>query len=186
MHRETLEQIIDFENINTYPKLPCPYCNQNSLYIDENSINYRIDEYNDVTKIIKKERKENFELVGDIYKENNFFGVFAGLAIGTLTIMEKAAKFISFFTCKNCNKQVSATGTMKLNREEDINSASIKVEYFSPPIPLFNLSSNIPEDIREELIQSFNHFHSDISSSGSKLRRAVEKMCANLGFKEKI
>ena len=98
MNRKIFEQIIGFESISSYPKLPCPYCNQNNLVLDKQTINY---------------------------------------------------------------KMVSLV-------DAPIDSSSIKVEYFSPPIPLFNISNNIPENIREEILQAFNHFHSDITSSGTK------------------
>lgn len=185
LNRKVFEQIMGFESINFYPKLPCPYCNQNDLALDRQTITYKIVSLVDAPKIVKKEMRENLDLVENTYKENKLLGILAGVAVGAAVVSERHAKFICFFTCKNCSKNVSSTGTMKLDKTERLNSSSIKVEYFSPPIPLFNLSNNIPENIREEILQAFNHFHSDITSSGTKLRRVVEKMCFDLGFKEK-
>lgn len=185
MNRKIFEQIIGFKSINSYPKLPCPYCNQNDLALDRQTITYKIVSLIDAPKIVKKEMRENSDFVENTYKKNKLIGVLAGVALSAAMFSEIYAKFICFFTCEHCSKNVSSTGTMKLEKNEHADSSSIKVEYFSPPIPLFNLSNNIPENIREEILQAFNHFHSDITSSGTKLRRVVEKMCSDLGFKEK-
>lgn len=185
LNRKVFEQIIGFESINLYPKLPCPYCNQNDLVLDRQTITYKTVSFIDAPKIAKQEMKDNIGFVENTYKENKFLGILAGLAVSAAVVLERHAKFICFFTCENCSKNVSSTGTMKLEKNESLDSSCIKVEYFSPPIPLFHLSNNIPENIREEILQAFNHLHSDITSSGTKLRRIVEKMCLDLGFKEK-
>lgn len=185
LNRKVFEQVMGFESINFYPKLPCPYCNQNDLALDRQTITYKMVSLSDAPTIVKKTMKENIDFVDNTYKKNKLLGILAVVAIGTTAVLERHAKFICFFTCTNCSKNVSSTGTMKLERNGSLDSACIKVEYFSPPIPLFNLSNNIPENIREEILQAFNHFHSDITSSGTKLRRGIEKMCSDLGFKEK-
>lgn len=136
-----------------------------------------------------------------------------GVALGVLFLLAvasnaykkgvaKPAKFITFLKCDDCNGHVSATGTAIINKppmttvnspgaEEDakagvdLPSAMIKFEYFSPPLPIFRLSQNVPEPVRTEMLQAFNHIHADPSSSGSKLRRALEKFCDSLGVREK-
>ena len=185
MYREIFEKIIGFQNLNSYPILPCPYCSQKHLRIDTDTLHYKIVDVLDAPNIIKEERKKSITEIKDIYEESKFFGILFGAITVIGSVIEKPAKFVSFFKCDNCNKDVSATGTLKIDREEDINTASIKVEYFTPPIPIIKLSPNLPEKIREELIQAFNHFHSDLTSSGTKLRRAIERLCLDLGFKEK-
>ena len=145
---------------------------------------YKIVGFDYNSKIIEKEREESITSIKEAYDENKFFGIFLGAVQIVDKIMVKPAKFISFFICYNCEKTVSATGTLKIDREEDIKTAEIKVEYFSPPIPMIDLSENLPNEIKNEIIQSFSHFHSDLASSGAKLRRSIEKMCFNLGYKE--
>ena len=185
IYREIFEKIIGFENLNIYPSLPCPYCGQKHLNIDMDTFQYQIVNYEDASQIIQKERKKSISSISETYEENKFLGILLGIGEVAEMIMFKPAKFICFFLCASCSKSTSATGTLKIDNEEDINTSSIKVEYFSPPLSIINLSINLPMEIREELIQSFNHFHSDLSSSGAKLRRAIEKMCFNLGYKEK-
>lgn len=186
MNREVFEKIVGFVSVNNYPVLPCPYCLENELVINNDTLNYELINIKDCnSSIVTKEYDENLSLAKDIYEENKFFGVLATFAVGGMLLMEKHAKFICFFTCNNCMKSVSSTGTLKLDRDENIDRGSMKIEYFSPPIPIFKLSDNIPIDIRNELIQVFNHFHADLNSSGAKLRRAIEKLCLDLGFKEK-
>lgn len=185
MYREIFEEIIGFKGLTSYPSLPCPYCGEKHLNIDMDSIHYKIVNLEDASKIIKKEREESISSVAETFEESKFLGILHGVLEVTERIFERPAKFISFFQCDNCSKTVSATGTMKIDKEENINTADIKVEYFSPPIPIMQLSTNLPIEISEELVQAFNHFHSDLTSSGAKLRRAIEKMCFDLDYREK-
>lgn len=188
MKREIWEQIVKFENINDYPKLPCPYCLEQSLVINKNEIKYKKSPCKPTSALIQQEVNENAQFIADIWKENVFLGVLAGVGVIATARPKVPAKFLSFFECESCNNIVSSTGTSqypvsKIKKENE--NIFIKVEYFSPPIPIFEMSGNIPDDIRNEVLQSFNHFHSDLCSSGSKLRRSVEKLCANLGFIER-
>lgn len=95
------------------------------------------------------------------------------------------AKFIAFFTCQNCSKSVSAVGTatIPIPKAQSGKEIGIKVEYFSPPVPMFTLVSTTPQSINKELLQAFSHFHSDLTASGGKLRRATEQFCTELGYK---
>lgn len=185
MYREIFEEIIGFKSLTSYPSLPCPYCGEKDLHIDIDTIQYKIVNYEDASKIIVQEREKSVSSIAETYKEDKFLGILYGIVEIAEKVSERPAKFVSFFECNNCEKTVSTTGTMKIHKNEDIETANIKVEYFSPPIPIIQLSANLPVEISEELIQAFNHFHSDLTSSGAKLRRAIEKMCLDLGYQQK-
>jgi hypothetical protein len=158
-----------------------------SLSIDAKSISYRKAIHPEKSAILAKEINSNRQDVSDAFKTNTFLGVLVGIGTILLNTKKAPAKFTCFFKCKNCGGDVSATGTSQhpISNQNPIDAPSLKVEYFSPPIPIFNISSLVPIPVREEVLQSFNHFHSDLSSSGAKLRRSIEKLCSELGFKEK-
>jgi hypothetical protein len=189
MNRKTWETIIDFIPINEYPILPCPNCKEESLAFDPKSITYRIVKCDKTLSVIQSETMQKVDDVVNIFERNKALGVLAGIVSFAMHDYKKPAKFVGFLSCSNCFMSVSATGTAhyieQSNMQKKVLSHLIKVEYFSPPIPIFNLSKNVPEKIYGEVLQSFNHFHADINSSGLKLRRAIEKMCTELGFQEK-
>lgn len=139
---------------------------------------------------MEQEKKKKFDAASEALETNTFLGVLAGIAnaVDTASSQKTPAKFICFFECKNCNNQVSATGTAQIpiaNTESPRNPTTVKVEYFSPPVPMFPINQEVPDSVATEMLQAFNHFHSDLSSSGAKLRRSVEKLCLELGYKEK-
>lgn len=101
--------------------------------------------------------------------------------------MERAGQSCTAQRCESCGESVSAVGSAARSRTQGNGSQerlSIKAEYFSPPIPLFALSSTTPESINKELIRAFGYFHSDLLASGAKLRRAAEQFCLELGYAE--
>lgn len=189
MNRDIWEKIINFIPIKEYPSLPCPYCNNTSLFIDATSIKYRKSNCSKTTELIDNKTKEQLQVSADICEDNVFFGVLHGICTLVTTKHKQPAKFVCFFTCRNCESDVSATGTSQYpiasQNKDPLNLPLIKVEYFSPPIPIFNISNSVPIKIKNEVLQSFNHFHSDLCSSGTKLRRSIEMLCEELGYKEK-
>jgi hypothetical protein len=189
MNRKIWESVTKLVSIRDYPTLPCPYCLDNSLSIDTSSITYRKATRSEMSAIYAKEMNSKREEISNIWKENAFWGVLYGIGVAVSSMQKEHAKFICFFKCKHCGADVSATGTSQhfivANNQSSIENALLKVEYFSPPVPIFSVSSSVPTPVKEEVLQSFNHFHSDISSSGAKLRRSIERLCSELGFKEK-
>jgi Domain of unknown function (DUF4145) len=189
MNREIWEKIVGFVSIQNYPILPCPYCMNYSLSIDKESVSYRKASCSSTSALIAKETSNNIQDISDVLEKNIFLGVLMGIGVIATSKPKEPAKFISFFKCENCVGSVSATGTSQYpivsNSQNSSESPLIKVEYFSPPIPIFDVSSSVPSVIKKEVLQSFNHFHSDICSSGANLRRSVEKLCFDLGYKEK-
>jgi hypothetical protein len=94
----------------------------------------------------------------------------------------KPFQFTGFFECSSCKQSVTAAGMYieKSSNNDKHHWAGIKVEYFSPTIPIIPVSDNVPEDIKFELHDAFKHFHFDSPSSASKLRRAIERFCEDL------
>lgn len=127
-----------------------------------------------------------------LYSEaNNLWGLLLGIAEGIVEINKDLIKFSGFFECSNCDKTVSVAGTGTIIRpiadEADsfVPTPDIKVEYFSPPIPIFALSTHLPDRVKAELLHAFNHYHSDLTSSGIKVRKALELLCQELGYEAK-
>lgn len=189
MNRKVWESLIGFISIGKYPVLPCPYCMSYSLTIESDSISYRKAPCAETSALIAKKAKDELDGLTAIFKKNAFFGVLVGIAKIASNVQREPAKFICFFKCKECGGDVSATGTSQYSiGSTNISSyegSLLKVEYFSPPIPLFEIDARVPNSIREETLQAFNHFHADICSSGAKLRRSIEKLCVELGYHEK-
>ena len=190
MKKEIWESIIDYMPIINYPTLPCPYCKEDTLNLEIENVIYRKVTCDKTSSLIQKETLQRAKEVTDIFEKNQLAGVFFGI----LSVVEHKnkipSKFIGFLSCSNCSGQVSATGTAQFITNNAANTKEplphpIKIEYFSPPIPIFNVSDNVPKEIFSEVLQAFNHFHSDLNSSGAKLRHAIEKICAELGYKEK-
>lgn len=190
MKREIWESIIDYISITNYPVLPCPYCKQDTLNIEIENVIYREVTCDKTACLIQQETLQKAKDVRDVFEKNQWAGIFYGILSVAEHKNKIPSKFIGFLSCSNCNGQVSATGTAQFITDTAVNTKEplphlIKIEYFSPPIPIFIVSDNVPKEIFSEILQAFNHFHSDLNSSGAKLRHAIEKMCAELGYKEK-
>ena len=189
MKRNIWESITKFVHLGSYPLLDCPYCGKNSLKLNEDTLSSRTNHNEKATPLLQKERNAKIESLTELTKDNIFFGVLAGIHVAVQENNIYPAKFICFFTCSECENDVAASGTAKfrryINTDKNDKNPQIKVEYFSPPLPIFQIPKGVPQPVRDEILQAFNHFHSDLSSSGSKLRRSIEKLCAELGFQEK-
>jgi hypothetical protein len=169
--------------LENYPALPCPYCNTFSLILDLKSLNTRALSGQALRAYSQKFK--NDELRDYIGKEEN---TFLKLAATVITLVDSSnynpSQFISFFKCGMCNESVSATGFAKMPKDEISNSKHLKVENFNPPLSLFPLSNTTPNSVNEELLSSFNHFFADTCSAGNRLRRAMEKLCSELGYNQ--
>lgn len=178
--REIWEKLSGVTLLESYPQLPCPFCDNNTLTIDKSSLSIRKLSNTTLKTYLNKLTTSNLESL-DI-EDSNWLKFFAGLADAADLMTYEPSQFIAFFKCSMCNESVSSTGIAKSPRKDSSNLLQIKVEYFNPPIPIFPLSSITPKIINEELLASFNLFHSDSCSSGNRLRRAIEKLCDELGF----
>jgi hypothetical protein len=171
----------------SFPQLPCPYCFENSLSLDSDSVCATESASNSchlsANKSIKDEQKKILEMGG----ESTALKLL--LIAATVAQGEKVSPgiFTSTLSCYTCGETVVGIGSAiyRIQRNAITPSITIKHEYFCPSIPFFDIPPSVPESIRQELIQAFNYFHSDISTAGFRLRRAIERICAELGYKAK-
>ncbi len=176
-------KVSKLQTLESYPVLPCPYCNSENLKLDHQSFNAR-SLSGHARKAYVDKFKEN-ELMDFAQQEDNNFlkmvAIFSEMANET---RHEPSQFISFFRCEMCKESVSATGFAKLPKDGTSGLSKIKVENFNPPLSLFPLVNTTPDSVNEELLSSFNHFFSDTCSAGSRLRRAIEKVCSELGYEQ--
>lgn len=187
------KRISGFTELNSYPLLPCPHCNRVALQIDSDSIQFRAIKQNTLLGSSRKYRSEKQNKKQDLEKKQETINKADGFwlpVLGSLYITYidsidpihgSSFLFNCFFTCGSCSESVTAAGVL-LESHNGANDSSrkIKVEHFSPTVPMFPLSANTPNQISEELFDAFKHFHFDPPSSASKLRRAIENFCNDL------
>ena len=180
-------RLADLHPLATYPPLPCPYCSQQTLCIDVTSLCYRDIEWFSKDKTLRSSLESKHYEVSEVFKENEILGLIFG--VGTLVDLMnyQPVKFSGFFECTKCAGCVAVAGTALNPKGSAQKSAkpTLRVEYFSPPVPMFVLDSAIPERVATEVMQAFQHFHCDQTASGTKIRRAMERVCEALGYKKK-
>lgn len=180
-------RLVDLHPLDTYPALPCPYCGQQKLTIDSISLSFRDLPWGARDKTLLRSLEAKRREVSEIFKENEFLGLLFG--VGTLVdfVNYQPAKFSGFFECEECGGSVAVAGTAMRSTSSRQKSAGpkLRVEYFSPPVPMFNIDPATPEPVVAEVLQAFQHFHSDPTASGAKIRRAMEKVCEALGYKKR-
>lgn len=198
MNTEIWTSISGFVDITNYPKLPCPYCSIGEVLLDQKSFQTRplpdkykemaSRHYEDQQKMQEARIADKGELVVAAYDEHPLWGILVGVFAVSAELNEKirtVGQCVSFFECQQCQGVVSAVGFSKLHHRKADNEAQLppqaKFEYFTPTIPMMEVSTNVPSNIRSELFDSFKHFHFDPPSAASKLRRAIEKFCHDLG-----
>ncbi|ABR91698.1 Hypothetical protein mma_0933 [Janthinobacterium sp. Marseille] len=173
----------DFHTPSSTPQLPCPYCLEESLTLDVESLS--VDEspahrcHIAANRSIAETKRNREALGGDGWK--------LVLAVTELVTKEEATPgiFHSTLYCQDCGGVVLGIGSAIYRSNKNFSTVAVKHEYFCPSVPLFEIASSVPESIRQELLQAFNYFHSDISTAGFKLRRAIERVCEELGYKGK-
>lgn len=176
--------LIRFVSISRYPTLPCPYCKKKALTFDNVSFNYRELPCDSVpSKYLMHMFLPAGAYVGEIDVSNDFLSLMLSASASFEASKYDLAKFVCFFGCDLCGRQVSATGTAAIpSRSAGNDGAKIKVEYFSPTVEFFPMEDWIPTTISEELLRAFAYFHSDLTASGTKVRRALEQFCCELGY----
>jgi hypothetical protein len=128
----------------------------------------------------------NKEIV-ETFEKNNLLGIVLGFSAVSEFMKYSHAKFTSFFHCHGCGQDVSATGSAVIPKSTAAGQQiRLKVEYFSPTVPMFPLQAWMPASVKAELLRAFNYFHFDLTASGAKIRRAIEQFCAELGFDDGI
>ncbi|EOB6645148.1 DUF4145 domain-containing protein [Vibrio fluvialis] len=172
-------KIVKFTPTSSYPKLPCPYCGSQNLQIKSDDFQFKelslkaIDSYLD--------RFDNTSKPNFYNDDHAILKIIGAFAWGFDRITHSLYQCAGFFQCSICNEHVSAIGVIKRHNERQV-SDQIKIETFNPPVPVFPLQNTTPNTINEELLGSFSYFHSDACSSGNKLRRAIERLCKELGY----
>jgi hypothetical protein len=194
------KRISSFTALDSYPLLPCPHCNKVALQLDQDSIQLRAikehalltasRKYRDEKQTKKTSLQQRHEAIG---KSDGFWLPLLGVIATTyLDVIDPVngnpSLFNGFFTCSDCGEYVTASGVLlepkKWLNDSTPQAKQIKVEHFSPTVPIFPLSANTPKPIGEELFDAFKHFHFDPPSSASKLRRAIEKFCDDLQIED--
>jgi hypothetical protein len=199
MNINAWKSIISFVELEKYPLLPCPYCLETALEIDESSIQKRpiaekiLEQSSRKFKTAKATKKAVFDKQIETLRNGEGFWLkmFASLGLAYQDMIDplngKQYQFNCFFSCNKCCESTNATGVLleplKLSEQSIVKPSIIKIEHFSPTIPMIPLSINIPDNIKVELIDAFKHFHFDTLSSASKLRRAIEQFCINMEAK---
>ena len=180
-NKELWARVSKMQPLESYPALPCPYCISGNIEIDHQSFSARM-----LSSKARKAYADKFKdkEIATLAKqeENNLLKMIAiCMQVANETYFQ-ASHFISFFKCNICEGNVSGTGFAQIPNQQSYGKANIKIEKFNPPICLFPLHDTTPSSINEELLSSFNHFFSDTCSAGSRLRRAIEKLCYELGY----
>ncbi|NAX47779.1 DUF4145 domain-containing protein [Photobacterium halotolerans] len=187
------KRISGFIGLDCYPNLPCPYCKKTELQLEKDSLQTKpISQETLLTsskkyKLEHKNKRNTLKSKQQTLSQSDGFWLplFDAISVVyqdlTHPLNGEAYLMTAFLTCQSCLKHVSASGVLLKPQnpfdKNKVKSDHIKIEHFSPTIPIFPLSPNIPKPICDELIDAFKHFHFDPPSSASKLRRAIEQFC---------
>ncbi|ARD44446.1 DUF4145 domain-containing protein [Colwellia sp. PAMC 21821] len=200
MNTDKWKSILGFVALDKYPNLPCPYCHQETLNIDESSLVSR-----EVSEKYKQMASRHFnlendkqkvkgiaqeKLIGKMLESNSLLGVCGAIGYAIYQVAKPSyhfCKFTAFMACASCNDNVAVTGLSQEHTKKTTNETQLpalyKVEQFSIPVPMFEISLEVPVSIQFELLGAFSYFHIDTNLSASKLRRGIEKYCSELGMK---
>lgn len=189
------QRIANFISVDEYPVLNCPYCGEEQLYLDPESVDTRPVTKEMADSICKKYRQAKEEnkkpsVSLDELGDTNSWVKLLGMGLIFVEVIAKQQDAINglphlmtgFLNCHACDGSVAASG-MQVVAEATQNRPQktlVKVEHFAPTIPIFPVSQHIPEPIKAELLDAFKHFHFDPPSSASKLRRAIEQFCNDM------
>ncbi len=194
------KSILDFVALDKYPNLPCPYCHQETLSFDKSDIRSRpvSENYKKIASrhfnLESNKQKEKSiaqeKLAGKMLESNSLLGFVGAAALVYHEVVKPSyhfCKFTAFMSCTNCNDNVAVIGLSQEHTKKTENEKQLpplyKIEQFSIPVPMFEISTAVPTSIHLELLGAFNYFHIDTNLSASKLRRAIEKFCNELGMK---
>lgn len=146
----------------------CPTCSHGHLVIDSDSF---FSEETSISKEAKDYHEWEPEWVSYVYS--------------------------CIFKCSNksCNEVVASSGhgfnafDIEVNSEgyeEQVYNSYYQPNYFHPPLKLIDLSKNIPEEIEQKLMKSFELFFCSPSSSANHARSAVEFVLTSLGVQRYV
>jgi len=99
--------------------------------------------------------------------------------------------FVAQLECGNaaCRERVNAAGKMcvdvDFDRRGDWGYATfLKVTYFEPALPLFDVPEHCPTDIRDAVLAAGRVFFADASASASRLRIGVERLLDSMSVRK--
>lgn len=199
MNTNKWKSILGFVTLDKYPNLPCPYCHQETLNFDQDSITSRVvsDKYKKIAsrhfnlENDKQQQKllKQGEAVKAMWDNNSLLGIIGAVGLFAHEVSKPSyhfCKFTAFMTCASCNDNVAVIGLSQEHTKKAANEKQLlplyKIEQFSISIPMFEISPAVPASIQFELLGAFNYFHTDTNSSANKLRRAIENFCSELGM----
>lgn len=94
-------------------------------------------------------------------------------------------RFHGTLKCTNCNDFVSFLGNGSLDHVHYYNYQDEYIEdykevfsptYFDPPLNIIHINPKCPEDIKQEIINSFKLFWNDLPSCANKIRTSLEML----------
>lgn len=95
-------------------------------------------------------------------------------------------RFCGTLTCKNCNDQISFIGDGEIDHVhyyDDFQDGYVEKyneiftpKYFNPPLNIFQINEKCPNEIKDEIVDSFRLFWSDLPSCANKIRTGLEML----------
>jgi len=104
--------------------------------------------------------------------------------------------FLGLLKCSNpsCNETVVMTGDFRSEEGQEYDEMNNRYNLvlnkflipscFNPPMKIFQINDNVPEEIRDEIIKAFNVYWIDVSSCSNKIRVVVELIMDNRKVKK--
>jgi len=159
---------------NNFPNLNCPRCGIGILRPVDNSFQYW--ESADSREFGRKHLIENRQS----FDENTMLGMDA--SVYRYSVLLKCNN-------SNCLEHLASCGSGHVIDEYDSTLGdtvfydSFAPEYFYPPIHIFPIPKECPEQVAEEIISSFKLFFSDPSASANYVRKATDSILTEKGIK---
>jgi len=167
-------------DLNKFPRLPCPTCDDGILKILKETATYKHPSY-------IKRLPESLSDVA-MYGEKNEKGIVVRPACYDDIMDTPHEKYITsfFLECdrKSCQEVVSTCGETKKDAYDFMNGDepdSMLLDYyfpkfFFPTIQLINLPERTPEKVKSELEKSFSLFWANPSACANSLRKVIERI----------
>lgn len=167
-------------DLNKFPRLPCPTCDDGILEIIKETATYKHPSY------IKRLPKSRSDVVR--YEYENEKGKSVRPACYDDIMDTPHEKYITsfFLECdrRNCQEVVSTCGETKKDEYFFMNGDepnSILLDYyfpkfFFPTIRLINLPEKTPKKVKFELEKSFSLFWANPSACANSLRKVIERI----------
>lgn len=90
-------------------------------------------------------------------------------------------RFTAFFVCSECGECACAIGNGRAANSKPGQAIYFQVVSCIPELPIFELKSPYPKEIRTRLQQSFAVFFQDPAAAGNRVRACIEVLLDKLG-----